>query len=190
MSRAGEKTNTELIRACLIGDPLAWERLVDLVTPLIFSICGTMRLSREESFDVFGQVSYMLLRNLDNVKSADKLMSYVATMTRREIGELSRRSRLAERSRQAIVKALYDITPESPEKSYELTRLSEIVNRAMVQLPERDYRLLRALFFEEEEPNYEHIAARFNMPVSSVGPTRLRCLKKLYRILKQKRFER
>lgn len=190
MSRAGEKTHTELIRACLDGDPLAWERLVDVVTPLIFSICATMRLSREESYDVFGQVSYLLLRNLDHVKSADRLMSYVATMTRREVGELRRRVQLAERSRQAIKRALYDIAPESPEKLYELTRLNEIINRAMVQLPERDYRLLRALFFEEGKPDYEQVAARLHMPVSSVGPTRLRCLKKLYRILKQKRFER
>ena len=158
------------------------------MTPLVFAICRNMRLSREESFDVFGQVSYLLLKNLENLRSSGKLMTYVAAITRHEVLALNRKAKRIRETQDPILGMLYDRSPDSPEDIFKTTQKSEVLMEAIVLLPERDYELLRALFFDASEPDYEEISKRLGMPVSSIGPTRARCLQKLQRILKRKRF--
>jgi len=43
--------------------------------------------------------------------------------------------------------------------------------------------LLRALFFDESQPSYEEISRTYSLPVSSIGPTRSRCLEKFRKTL-------
>jgi DNA-directed RNA polymerase specialized sigma24 family protein len=50
------------------------------------------------------------------------------------------------------------------------------------RLPERDQQLLRALA-ATDRPSYTAIAAALDMPVGSIGPTRMRALKRLHAIL-------
>jgi DNA-directed RNA polymerase specialized sigma24 family protein len=49
---------------------------------------------------------------------------------------------------------------------------------AFSRLSERCKTLLRMLV-AEQEPSYEEISAALEMPVGSVGPTRMRCLDRL-----------
>ena len=43
--------------------------------------------------------------------------------------------------------------------------------------------LLFALYFDPKQPSYAEVAARLGMAVGSVGPTRIRCLERLRRVL-------
>ena len=47
-------------------------------------------------------------------------------------------------------------------------------------LPERCRTLIRALM-ADPAPSYEDIAAAFDIPIGSIGPTRARCLEQLKR---------
>jgi len=158
--------------------------LIDLIYPIVISICRGMRLSRDETFDIFGQIQWLLLTNLKNLKSHDKLLYYVATMTRREIREADRRSNLLKHLHRAIIEAIYSALNKAPDAILDDTQRSEILMRAMAKLPPKCYKLLTALFFEDRIPTYEEISKRFGIPVSSIGPTRERCLKRLQKILK------
>jgi DNA-directed RNA polymerase specialized sigma24 family protein len=51
----------------------------------------------------------------------------------------------------------------------------------LVGKPCRD--LLSALYLDPKQPSYAEVAARLGMAVGSVGPTRIRCLKRLRRAL-------
>jgi RNA polymerase sigma factor (sigma-70 family) len=178
-----------LVEKCRQGDGKAWERLIEIISPLIFSICRSMKLTREESFDIFGQVCYLLLTHLDALRSPDKVLSYVATTARREIRAASRRSRFFEYVEDCgthIPAAQSEVTPE---KLYERSKDGELLMRAVASLPKRDYELIWSLFFDRQEPGYRNIAERLGIPVSSIGPTRARCLTKLLRILKRKGFK-
>jgi DNA-directed RNA polymerase specialized sigma24 family protein len=42
------------------------------------------------------------------------------------------------------------------------------------------------LFYQPDEPSYAEIGRRMDMPVSSIGPTRARCLEKLRKQLNGK----
>ncbi|MEW5925709.1 MAG: sigma-70 family RNA polymerase sigma factor [Candidatus Zixiibacteriota bacterium] len=160
---------------------------MDCITPIILSVCRKNRLSREESCDVFGQVSYKLLKNLKNIKSAAKLFNYVGTIAARESVNIFRRAKLDEKAVEQIYRTIYDFKPPAPDEIYAYSRRLEIINRAMMRLPDREYRLLKAMYLEEGANSYKEIAERLEMPVSSIGPTRARGLLKLYKMLKETR---
>jgi len=175
-----------LVNRCLQGDKQAWAELIDRLYPIVTSICRSMKLSWDETLDIFGQIQWLLLLNLKNVKSPEKLRFYVTTMTRREIREADRRSNLLKHLHWPIIEALYSALNKTPDAILEDAQRSEKLMLAMAKLPPRCYKLLTALFLEDRPPAYEEISRRFGIPVSSIGPTRERCLKRLQKILKGK----
>jgi RNA polymerase sigma factor (sigma-70 family) len=189
MSKRPPKRLSDLIRQCQEGDERAWHRLIDLIAPVIFSICKKSKLSRDESFDIYGQVCLQLVNNIGSLRSPEKILSFVATITRRQIFTFYNKMQVFACLDDETVRSLPDDTKKDPEKIYESIRKREILMEAMLSLPERDYKLIKALFFEQSEPTYEEIARRLNMPVSSVGPIRAKALTKLYKILSRKRYE-
>jgi len=177
---------SNLVSRCQKGNDKAWHELIDLVGPVIFSLCRKSRLSRDESFDIFGRVSLQLVGSIDSLKSPEKVFSFVATITRRQIYNFYQTLRMVEFMDDQAIQAVPDKAGGSPEKIYELTRQRRILIKAMHHLPERDYRLMEMLFFDPDEPSYQEIAIKLKMPVSSIGPIRAKVLAKLYRILKNK----
>lgn len=178
----------EIVVKCRDGDNRAWNKLIKQVSPMIFSICHSMNLSREESFDIFGQVSYLILRNLNKLKSPEKLLSYVATTTRREIYALSRRVKLFEYIMLTELSGGRVRVADTPDKIYEKTKGKELLQKAVLTLPQRDSDLIQLLFLDTSEPKYEEISEKLQIPVSSIGPTRARSLEKLRKLLKKKGF--
>jgi len=179
---------TSLIRACRRGDGAAWQDLLERISPLIFSICRDSRLSQEESLDVFGQVCYLLFKNIDQVRSADRIFSYVATIARRQIYDRFYKDRHLEFVESPELYQEVDRSAPGPETNMAESRQRQILLQALSSLPTRDYDLLMALFFDETEPTYEDIARQLKMPIASIGPTRGRALRKLQRILKRQGY--
>ena len=186
MSKEKGNDLTSLVRRCLQRDKRAWAALIERMSPIILSICRGMRLSRDETFEIFGQIQYLLLINLENVKSPDKLIGYVATMTKREIREANRRSNLLSHLHRTIVEEVYSSKNKTPDIIFEDTRQSEQLLGAVARLSPRCYRLLTALFLAESVPTYQELSKQLGIPVASIGPTRERCLKRLQKILEGK----
>lgn len=173
-----------LLNRCIAGDEKSWNELIDIITPLILSLCRKNNLSREESCDVFGQVSYKLLNNLKKLKSADKFMQYVRSMTINEIMNIYRKNKLDQKTAEYVYDSLYNSRPATPEEMYDYSLKIEKLMNALVKLPDREYLLLRALFLEKQETSYKEISDRLGIPVASIGPMRARGLSKLCKILK------
>lgn len=179
---------TSLIEACRRGDSAAWQDLLERISPLIFSICRDSRLSQEESLDIFGQVCYLLFKNIDRVRSADRIFSYVATIARRQIYDRFYKDRHLEFVESPEVYQDVDHAAAEPAADVAANRQRQILFQALSLLPTRDYDLLMALFFDQTEPTYEEIARQLDMPIASIGPTRGRALRKLQRILKRRGY--
>ncbi len=178
----------KLIDRCILGDEPAWAELVEKITPAILSVCRVMRLSPDESLDIFGQVCYLLLHHLPNLKSSDKIIGYVSTITRREILRVIRRKQLFDNIDPEITKSISTTRIKSPDELLDESKNLESLIKAVVELPEKEYKLIWYLFLDEEEPSYEEISQKLNIPVASIGPTRIRSLKKLKKILKRRGF--
>ena len=175
----------DLISGALNGDESAWGEIINLVTPVIFGICGTYQFSREETYDIFGQVCYLLLTRLKGLKNPKALIQYVATTTRHEVITAAKR-----RKKQADLLVMGKIqisgdTPVGADKAFEDNQFRESLMTAIGSLPEREAHLLTMLFLDPEEPSYEEIARRLQIPVSSIGPTRARGIKRLQKVIKK-----
>ena len=83
MTKTNHSDYEKLLVRCIQGDENAWEELVEKITPAILSACRMMRLSTEESLDIFEQACYILLHHLTNLKLSDKVIGNVSTITRR-----------------------------------------------------------------------------------------------------------
>jgi len=169
-----EKSDGELIRDCLRGDQKSWYELIDKYQRLIYSVAHAFCQSREDEADVFQQVCLHLYRRLPELRNREALPAWLITVTRRRIA--------------AIYKSRKNFVPldeQHPDAATQ-TRWIEnehIVERAMLDLPERCRLLLDLLYRHPAKLSYAAIGKQLGMPVSSIGPTRARCLEKLRKLL-------
>lgn len=178
-------TLSELIRKCRADDQNAWHELIDLIAPIIFSICRKSRLSRDESFDVYGQVCLELLKSVNSISDPEKVYSFVATITRRQIYAYYKSLKFNEfiEGRDFHEDDRDSVTAES---YYFQIKKHELLIDALESLPEKESRLLKLLFLDGRRLTYREISNHLDIPESSIGPTRSRALEKLYRKLKGK----
>lgn len=171
------------------GDRTEFDRLVELLTPLMWRTTRGSGLDRTTSEDVIQNVWMALLRSADGVRDPRSVVKWVMTSTRRESWRASQRSRGDERRSAAVfgvddeeVMSLPADAADAPDE----TVLREDRQRRLwdhVQaLPERCRRLLSVIAFADR-PDYTHLAEALGMPVGSIGPTRGRCLAKLRQAL-------
>ncbi len=174
-----------MVERCLAGDQSAWGELVKLITPVIFGICNSMRLTRDESLEIHCQTCYVLLKGLENLRSPEKLLPYVSTTVRHEAMRMISRVRFFENARKQELIDLEPAGQEQPDETLEKQQLREAVLSALLLIPKDDAKLLRLLFLDTSEPSYEEISNRLGIPISSIGPNRKRALEKLRKVLKR-----
>lgn len=179
-------SDTELIQACLVGDQLAWEELVDRYGRLVYAIPRRMGLSATDADDVFQEVFAALVRSLGSVRDQARLSAWLITTTRRECW---RRGRATARARESELTEAIEDGGSGPAEEVVRWEREQGVRQAMRRLDERCRELLTALFLDPATPSYDAIAARLGMRVGSIGPTRARCFKKLDAILRELGFE-
>jgi RNA polymerase sigma factor (sigma-70 family) len=174
-----QATDTQLIQACLGGDGRAWESLLERYERLIYSIPRRYGMSEADAAEVFQNVCIALLEQLSRLRDHARLGAWLVTTTRRECWRQWRQRDSAEPLSQngPIVPAqASDAPPEDVVAEYEeYTR----VRLAVERLAEGCRDLLWLLYYDQEQPSYQDIAARLHISVGSIGPTRARCLAKL-----------
>ena len=177
------ESDWDLIHGCREDRPDAWQQLLDRYERLVFSVPLRYGLSDADAADVTQLTFASLIQTLDRLQEDSRLGAWLVTVARHHSW------RLLGRNRREI--ALEDvgrmedtllITNDGAE-TIENWELAEWLNHGLSLIggPCRD--LLLALYFDLEQPSYAEVAARFNMPVGSIGPTRARCLQRLKQVL-------
>jgi RNA polymerase sigma factor (sigma-70 family) len=167
-----------LIQACLEGDQLAWNELVERYQRLVYSIPRRLGLPEADADDIFQTVFGIALRRLETLRAEDRLSAWLIRVTYRESWRWARRKNVS--------RALSDEQPDdaSPAEADVLRwERQQLLYTALAQVETRCRELLTALFLERDTPSYEEIARRFGMKVGSIGPTRARCFQRLEEIL-------
>ncbi len=115
-----------------------------------------------------------LHQQLSALRHIEALPAWLITVTKRKAYSLMRAKHPAEPLDEGL-----------PDVSERLTAIENehAVERALDQMSERCRRLIDLLYFRVDEPSYAEIAKAMDMPVSSIGPTRARCLEKLRKLL-------
>ncbi len=180
-ARQNERIN--LLARVREGEAEAWEILVREYSPLVYGTAVRTGLFPEDAADVAQSVWIVLLEKSDQIRDPVAIPRWLAVTARR-----------------IALKRLRKLTPHpvqlpddlrsreiSAEDLLEEERRSAEV-RAALDLLEPDCRLLLENLFLEERPSYVDVAEATGKPVGSIGPTRARCLAKLYRILSRSGF--
>jgi RNA polymerase sigma factor (sigma-70 family) len=170
----------DLVHAAAAGDQDAWNELVERFEGLVWATTRAHRLSRSDAADVSQTTWLRLVENLDRIREPERLGAWLATTARHEC---LRHLRLHARE---LPTDEADALESYSDEPAGLALLTEDRDRglwsAFARLSERCQALLR-LLTSENEPSYDEVGAALDMPIGAIGPTRMRCLEKLRRLI-------
>jgi RNA polymerase sigma factor (sigma-70 family) len=186
LERAPVRTDEQLIKGCLEGDPEAWSALIDKYKNLIYSI--PIRLGMyQDAGDIFQAVCVDLLSNLPQLREHRALPKWLMKMGYHQCLRHQRAS-----SRHT------ELDPEDAENTQDTEALPEetllqleqehALRDAITQMPARCERMIRMLFFESPVRPYAEIASELGLATGSIGFIRGRCLARLRKQLEMKGF--
>ena len=157
------------------GVPGGIDRLVRLVSPLLWHTARQCGLSSAEAEDSVQQTFLALVRRGASISDPLAVVRWLTVTLRRQAW----RDRAVVAQRTGSEPTDDDLPREqSAESTAVLTDEQRRLWAHVSALPERCRRLLAVIAFSPR-PDYAAIAADMGMPVGSIGPTRGRCLDKL-----------
>jgi RNA polymerase sigma-70 factor (ECF subfamily) len=182
---------TGLLRACLAGDPDAWDRLFQLSFPIIYAIARTdFGLHREDAEDVVQMVHLKLYQHLGELRDMACFTPWLRRMAQRTVVDLLRHKEQAlslealadsgmELSDHASCSASYAADPPDGTDARLAARLD--LQRALAFLPPR-YREPVIYYLVQGKPQDE-IGRLLGRPRSTIATQIQRGLLKLRRYL-------
>jgi RNA polymerase sigma factor (sigma-70 family) len=171
-----------LIRGCREGDVGAWRRLLETYQPLVFSVPRRYGLSREDAADITQLTFVILVQAMDTLPENTNLGAWLITVARRHTWRrLRRNSRETAGGQGSSSEGAAQLAND--DEDIEQWELSQWLTYGLSLIGKTCRDLLSALYLEPEQPSYAEIAARLGMAVGSVGPMRIRCLKRLRQVL-------
>ena len=177
----GERSDEELIAAVRKGEADAWRDLVERYERLVMSVPRRLGLSREDAEEVFQCTWRTLYQHLGSIREPGRISFWVRTTARREAWRLGQAKRI-----ETLADVELDVLPSSDQDGLQDQadqlgrRESEsAVLAALESLDPRCRDLLTRLFLDPESPSYSELSAQLDLPIGSIGPTRIRCLEKL-----------
>jgi len=173
------------VMSCRQGNESSWAALVDRYQRLVYAVPRRAGLNEDQAGEVFQEVFVTLFEKMNEINEPDRLHAWLVTTARRKTWRLLSK----ERSRQSMQMGEDDealvVVDDSPLPDETLVRLEEQhrIRTALAGLDERCQQLLTMLYYQTETPPYSEIAAILGTPEGSIGPTRVRCFKKLLKLL-------
>jgi RNA polymerase sigma factor (sigma-70 family) len=175
----GDPSVTDLVTRAREGDKQAWDALVEMYAPLVWSICRGHRLGGADADDVGQTVWLYLVEQLDKIRDPVALPGWLATTTRRECCRVLRAARRPQAAGYVLdAEDVPDQQSGNAEDELLAAERRAALREAFAHLPPTCQRLL-AILMEDPPVPYAEISARLGIPVGSIGPTRGRCLDKL-----------
>ena len=159
------------------GSAPAMDRLVRVMTPILWHVVRAYGLNRELAEDVVQSTWLTLVRRADSILDAQAVGGWLTITARREawrVGKLATSTVTMEDEVLDVVGESQVSAEDTAEEHDRHTRLWASV----ATLDERCQRLLRVVAFDAR-PDYAKIATDLGMRIGSIGPTRGRCLEKL-----------
>jgi RNA polymerase sigma factor (sigma-70 family) len=163
------------------GDRSALDRLVAILTPVLWQVVRAYRLDRPTAEDVVQATWMALVRKGHRIEEPQAVVRWLTVTARREAWRSARR-RPREEPTEDDVLDRFRATAEEPETAALREGRDRALWTAFRQLSVRCQRLLRVVA-SAERPDYTRLAAELGMARGSIGPTRARCLARLRTML-------
>lgn len=184
--------DSALVSGCLKGDMSAWNTLISRYQGFIFGAALRLGLSTPDAEDVFQNVCVKLYQHLGELRDVQRLSSWLASVTQREVAQLFRKQSPRQFSgrepgqNSSEATQLDTRSPAlTPEEEILAWERQHIIRQSLTHLPDECRRLLTLLYGSEPACSYTEAAKTLAIPVGSVGPKRARCLAQM-RVLLEK----
>ncbi|MEU0914229.1 RNA polymerase sigma factor [Streptomyces althioticus] len=172
----------QLIQQCRAGDVRAWERLIRLYSPAVWTVVRSHGLGHADCEDAYQLTWQRLVEHIHTLKQPGRIAAWLVTVAKREALARARQSR-----RVVSVPEPADLVraadPEhampAPEERVLARADGERLQAVLEDLPEQQRELL-GLLFAEPPLSYDHISQTLGIARGSIGPTRRRILAKLH----------
>lgn len=168
----------QIIEACLRNEQAAWHQLLDRYGGLIYTIALRFGFPHPEAEEIYQEVCLTAFEKLATIEEPRYLMNWLASVTRRQcIHHLRDRDYAKVQTDEIAETSLVSL--DLFTEQILLAEQQEVVRQAHAMLNPRCRQLLQALFFAPLPIPYEELAEEFQVPTSSIGSLRRRCLDKL-----------
>jgi RNA polymerase sigma factor (sigma-70 family) len=166
------------------GDEQAWEEFLAKYGRIIHAAAARLGLQKAEQEDLLQATCLAVLQSVHTLKNPNRLASWLYSVSYRLGIDACRRRR---------ERPLGDVPADATAAEPESTRIDEERERheriallldALDAIDAKCRNLLMALYLDDSRPSYQEIAKRQKIPIGSIGPTRARCLKKVFEGLK------
>lgn len=165
---------TRVVSRAAAGDDRAWDELVGRYDRMLQAVGAGMRIPRCDTEDA-AQLTWLALHeNIHAIRDPEHVGAWLCSVMRRRCLHLAVR-----RHREVLDDHLADrALPDEPAPSVLPAEMTSLLWQLVDRLPGREQILLRALF-DGTDRSYREVAHVLGMPVGSVGPVRMRALKRL-----------
>jgi RNA polymerase sigma factor (sigma-70 family) len=167
----------DTVRDAQAGDDHAAERLVRQFDRLVWWTVRSFRLPDADAADVVQNTWLRVFEHLDDIRDPQRASSWIVTVARRECLKHLRARRREVPGLDLRDEPLDDRSPH-PESSAVDRGMHELLWQHVNELPYQARNLVVALS-SNDAPAYADFAQRSGMPIGSIGPTRMRSLRKL-----------
>lgn len=166
---------THFLDALVAGDERAWAQLVARFDGPLRRVARSYRLNATSVDDAVQMTWVRVFTRVGTLRDPEALGAWLTTTVRRECLRLLQ---FQVREELTSEPELVGGVADPPEVDCLLREQRETVGRALHTLPDRQRRLM-LLLADDEDPNYQEISRRLDMPVGSIGPIRARGIKRL-----------
>jgi RNA polymerase sigma factor (sigma-70 family) len=175
----------KLVKECIRGDQEAWAVLIDRYKSLIYSIPLKYGLSREDASDIFQQVCVQVLNSLPELREPKSLTTWLIRLTSHTCLRWSKNKPQFTSLEAEPLTADLSTWGNPPEALTGELGQEQKLREALNRVAPRCRELIRMLFFEEPAVPYEEVARKLGLAKGSIGFVRMRCLKRLRKILQE-----
>ena len=157
--------------------------MLDKYERIVFSVPRKYGLSPADAADITQLTFTILVQSMDDMPEDSTLGAWLTTVARRHTWRLLQRARRENIARFEVQDESASALASGDDEYLNLWELTEWLDYGLLLLSERCRDLLSALYLDPKQPSYEQVAERLGMAVGSIGPTRIRCLESLRRVL-------
>jgi len=167
----------EVIRDAQSGAAGAADRFVRQFERLVWWTVRSFRLPESDAEDVVQNTWLRAFEHLDDIRDPERVSSWLVTIARRECMKVMRTGKREVPGLEQQAEQRDERSPH-PEKAVLDARMNDLLWQHVNSLPDSSRALMVALS-SNDAPAYADLAKRRGIPIGSIGPTRMRSLRKL-----------
>ena len=180
---SGDSTRV-LVGAAQDGDRRAVDLLIDRYASVVWATARSFRLGEADVHDAVQNTWLRMIEHLGDLRDADRLPGWLATTARRECLSIVRQGRREVVGLDpAVVESVEAGTPD-PERAVIERSMGALLWARVAELPPTG-RVMVTTLTGADAPSYQEFARVSGMPIGSIGPRRMRYLRRLRGVLER-----